>query len=96
MLNESSKRLLKTMEFVEGSGRRVKAIYAVGTSVAKKIVHATDFGSRNIKIVMSKHPTSVLHDTSDAYDSKTRTFEFFETQNYSHTQFQLSLHARNN
>ena len=64
----AAKKLVSTIEQLERHGKRVKAIYAVGTSVARKIINVASFGTRDIKIVTSRHPTSVLYDTSGSYD----------------------------
>eukprot|EP00938_MAST-03A_sp_MAST-3A-sp1_P001291 g1291.t1 len=72
---ESSQRLLNTIQSIEKSGRTVRCIYAVGTTVAKKIVSNTDFGSRDIKVVTSRHPTFGLYSATDAFDARAGTFD---------------------
>ena len=74
---ESSQRLLNTIQSIEKSGRTVRCIYAVGTTVAKKIVSNTDFGSRDIKVVTSRHPTFGLYSATDAFDARAGTFVCF-------------------
>lgn len=93
----SAKKLMRTIEQLERHGKRVRAIYAVGTTVAKKIINVAEFEKRDIKIVCSRHPTSVLHDTSGSYDAKTGTFVFFvfEIQiHFSYSTLTIFLHTK--
>jgi hypothetical protein len=73
----ASQRLLQRIKALESTGRKVCCVYAVGTDVSKKVVTNTDFGERNLSVVFSRHPTSALYDSAEAFDSKMGTFDFF-------------------
>lgn len=77
----STNRLLRTIEAIESTGREVRCIYAVGTDIGKQIVSNTDFGKRDIKVVISRHPTSGLYDAAGAFDKQASTFDFSRSEN---------------